>query len=94
MAGSSARSRDDGSGWQLEKISGSQRTKGRFFDDGEKRAIYLGSGYVNDNKPKPYGSGPESDQVGYAFRTGANEWRIEFPAPYYESNLDIIEFKR
>ncbi|RUU73976.1 DUF4893 domain-containing protein, partial [Mesorhizobium sp. M7A.T.Ca.TU.009.01.3.1] len=27
---------DDGSGWRLEKISGSQRTKGRFFDDGEK----------------------------------------------------------
>ncbi|ESX16112.1 DUF4893 domain-containing protein [Mesorhizobium sp. M1148] len=85
---------DDGSGWQLEKVSGSQRTKGRFFDDSEKRAIYLGSGYVNDNKPKPYGSGPESDQVGYAFRTSANEWRIEFPAPYYESKLDIIEFKR
>ena len=85
---------DDGAGWQLEKVSGSQRTKGRFFDDGEKRAIYLGTGYVNENKPKPYGKGPESDMVGYAFRTGANEWRIEFPAPYYESKLDIIEFKR
>jgi len=22
------------------------------------------------------------------------EWRIEFPAPYYESKLDIMEFKR
>lgn len=32
---------DDGSGWILEKLTGSQRTKGRFFDDGEKRAIYL-----------------------------------------------------
>ena len=85
---------DDGSGWRLEKISGSQRTTGRFFDDGEKRAIYLGSGYVNDNKPKPYGSGPESDQVGYAFRNSANAWRIEFPAPYYESHLDIMELKR
>lgn len=85
---------DDGSGWRLEKISGSQRTTGRFFDDGEKRAIYLGSGYVNDNKPKRYGSGPESDQVGYAFRNSANAWRIEFPAPYYESHLDIMELKR
>jgi hypothetical protein len=43
---------------------------------------------------KPYGSGPESDQVGYAFRTGANAWRIEFPAPYYDSMLDILEFRR
>jgi len=85
---------DDGSGWRLEKVSGSQRTKGRFFDDGEKRAIYLGSLSVNDDPAKPYGSGPQSDQVGYAFRNSASEWRIEFPAPYYESKLDIMEFKR
>ncbi|WP_376704100.1 DUF4893 domain-containing protein [Mesorhizobium sp. ISC25] len=85
---------DDGSGWRLEKITGSQRTKGRFFDDGEKRAIYLGSFHVNDDPAKPYGSGPESDQVGYAFRNSAGEWRIEFPAPYFESKLDILEFKR
>ncbi|WP_296741734.1 DUF4893 domain-containing protein [Mesorhizobium sp.] len=85
---------DDGSGWKLEKTSGSQRTTGRFFDDGEKRAIYLGSFSVNNDKAKPYGSGPESDQVGYAFRNSATEWRIEFPAPYYESKLDIMEFRR
>ncbi|TIP00674.1 MAG: DUF4893 domain-containing protein [Mesorhizobium sp.] len=85
---------DDGSGWRLTKISGSQRTTGRFFDDNDMRAIYLGSFSVNDDKPKPYGSGPESDQVGYAFRNSATEWRIEFPAPYYESKLDIMEFKR
>lgn len=85
---------DDGSGWRLEKISGSQRTQGRFFDDNEKRAIYLGSGSVNNDRAKPYGSGPQTDQVGYAFRTSASEWRIELPAPYYESKLDIIEFKR
>lgn len=85
---------DDGSGWRLEKTTGSQRTKGRFFDESTKRAIYLGVGYVNSDPAKPYGSGPKTDQVGYAFRTGASEWRIEFPAPYYESKLDIIEFKR
>ena len=85
---------DDGSGWMLEKLSGSQRTKGRFYDDGEKRLIYLGSFFVDGDPAKPYGSGPESDQVGYAFRTGPAGWRIEFPAPYYESKLDILEFKR
>jgi hypothetical protein len=85
---------DDGSGWVLEKISGSQRTKGRFYDDGEKRSIYLGSFYVAGDPVKPYGDGPKTDQVGYAFRNGADAWRIEFPAPYYESKLDIIEFKR
>lgn len=85
---------DDGSGWKLEKISGSQRTTGRFYDDNDKRLTYLGSQYVNDEVPKPYGSGPETDQVGYAFRTGAKEWRIELPAPYYESKLDILEFRK
>ncbi|WP_394892556.1 DUF4893 domain-containing protein [Mesorhizobium sp. AaZ16] len=85
---------DDGSGWMLEKVSGSQRTKGRFFDDGEKRLIYLGSFHVAGATAKPYANGPESDQVGYAFRAGPQGWRIEFPAPYYESKLDILEFRR
>ena len=85
---------DDGSGWKLEKTSGSQRTTGRFYDDGEKRLIYLGSFHVAGEAAKPYGSGPESDQVGYAFRTGPTEWRIEFPAPQYESKLDILELRR
>lgn len=85
---------DDGSGWLLEKTSGSQRTKGRFYDDGERRLIYLGSFFVAGEAPKPYGSGPGSDQVGYAFRTGERAWRIELPSPYYESKLDIMEFRR
>ncbi len=85
---------DDGSGWMLEKTTGSQRTKGRFFTDSDTRLTYLGSFHVNDDPPKPYGSGPESDQAGYAFRTGEEEWRIEFPAPFYESKLDILEIRR
>ncbi len=85
---------DDGSGWLLEKTSGSQRTKGRFYDDAERRLIYLGSFFVSGDAPKPYGSGPESDQVGYAFRTAEKAWRIELPSPYYESKLDIMEFRR
>lgn len=85
---------DDGSGWRLEKLTGSQRTVGRFFDDGDKRLIYLGSFYVAGNKVLPYGSGPDSDQVGYAFRTGPASWRLELPAPRYESKLDIMEFRR
>ena len=85
---------DDGSGWMLEKVSGSQRTKGRFYTESDTRLIYLGSFHVAGDPAKPYGSGPESDQVGYAFRSGPQAWRIEFPAPYYESKLDILEFQR
>jgi len=85
---------DDGAGWMLEKTSGSQRTSGRFYDDGQQRMIYLGSFFIAGDQPRPYSSGPDSDQVGYAFRTGEAEWRIEFPKPYYESKFDILEFKR
>lgn len=85
---------DDRSGWMLEKLSGSQRTKGRFYTDGDRRLVYLGSFFVAGDLVKPYGSGPEGDQVGYAFRTGPAEWRIELPSPYFESKLDVMEFRR
>ncbi|MDP3896149.1 MAG: DUF4893 domain-containing protein [Mesorhizobium sp.] len=85
---------DDGSGWTLQKLTGSQRTKGRFFTDSDTRLTYLGSGAVNDDPFPAYGTGPDSDQAGYAFRTGASSWRIELPAPRYESRLDILEFRR
>lgn len=85
---------DDGSGWMLEKLTGSQRTKGRFYTESDTRLIYLGSFYVAGDPVKPYGSGPQSDQVGYAVRTGPSEWRIELPLPEYESTLDVLEFRR
>lgn len=51
---------EDGSGWRLQKISGSQRTTGRFFDDGEKRAIYLGSFSVKTTRPSPMAAAPKA----------------------------------
>ena len=85
---------DDGSGWMLAKLSGSQRTTGRFYDDGDKRLIYLGAFSVNEGPAKRYSSGLESDQIGYALHTGDDAWRIEFPAPYFDSKFDILELKR
>lgn len=85
---------DDGSGWTLTKLTGSQKTKGRFFTDSDTRQTYLGTFAVNDDPFPAYGKGPESDQVGYAFLMSPRSWRIEFPAPYYESKLDILEFRR
>ncbi len=85
---------DDGSGWRLTKLTGSQRTSGRFFTDNDQRLTYLGSLFVAGEQPPRYGAGPQSDQAGLAFRTGPRAWRIEFPAPRYESKLDILEFRR
>ncbi|MGH6859487.1 MAG: DUF4893 domain-containing protein [Phyllobacterium sp.] len=85
---------DDGSGWMLEKTSGSQRTKGRFYTESDKRLTYLGSGFVAGEQPKKYGAGVDSDEVGYAYRTAQDEFRIEFPAPARESLMDILQLKR
>jgi hypothetical protein len=85
---------DDGSGWMLEKTSGSQRTKGRFYTDSDTRLTYLGVGYVSGETPGKYGGGPDIDQAGYAYRTGKNGFHIEFPEPARESLLDILELKR
>jgi len=85
---------DDGSGWVLEKVSGSQRTKGRFYDVDDKRLAYLGSYFASGDTPKPYGSGKDTDQFAYTFRTGPKSLRMEFPGPAFESHLDIIELRR
>jgi hypothetical protein len=85
---------DDGSGWRLEKLTGSQRTVGRFFDETETSLTYLGSFFVAGDEPPAYGADPDSDQVGRAFRSGPDRWRIEFPLPRYESRFDILEFRR
>ncbi|WP_312798537.1 DUF4893 domain-containing protein [Tianweitania sp.] len=84
---------DDGAGWFLSKINGSQRTQGRFYDDNDLRLTYLGTQFVEGEQPKRYGTYADADQVGYAFRT-AKGFRIEFPAPVFESKLDILELRR
>jgi hypothetical protein len=85
---------DDGSGWMLEKTSGSERTRGRFYTESDNRLTYLGVGYVAGEKPRNYSVGPDVDQVGYVYRTAKNEFRIELPAPARESVVDILELKR
>lgn len=85
---------DDGSGLVVEKLTGSQRTRGRLYAEGDRRLVYLGAGYYNDDPPLAYGLGARSDEPGYVLRGGANEWRIEFPSPAYESNFNVLEFRR
>ena len=85
---------DDGSGWKLEKLSGSQRTTGRFFTESDTALTYLGAFYVAGDDAPAYGATDDSDQVGRTFRDGETSWRIEFPLPRYESKFDILELRR
>jgi Domain of unknown function (DUF4893) len=85
---------DDGSGWYLEKISGSQRLTGRFFTESDTRLIFVGAGHVNDDPPRKYGDDPKEDQVAVVTRRGKNKVLLEFPAPQYESKLDVLQLQR
>ena len=85
---------DDGSGWKLEKLTGSQRTSGAFYSDSDKRLTYIGAAHYADEKPKRYASDPDRDQVAYVLRPDEKRVRLEFPSPKYESTLDILELER
>lgn len=86
---------DDGSGWQLDKLTGSQRTKGAFYTLSDTRLAYLGVLYYgHDAKPGSYGKDPKQDQVAVVERRGKNSLVLLFPAPHYESKLDILVMER
>ncbi len=78
----------------LEKISGSQRTKGRFFIMGDTRLAYLGAGFVAGEKSRRYNEDPKENQVAYMERRGRNRLVLMFPAPQYESKFDILVLEK
>jgi hypothetical protein len=86
--------REDGTGWFLEKTSGSQRTQGHFYDDGPTRLTYVGAGHVAGEAPRTYGQVATENQVAFAERRAANRITLMFPEPHYESKLDILVLER
>ena len=85
---------DDGAGWRLEKITGSQRTSGRFYTLSATRLAFVGAGHYHDEQPRRYGEAAERDQVAIAERRGEKRIILMFPAPKFESKLDILVLER
>jgi hypothetical protein len=86
---------DDGAGLRLEKLSGSQRTGGTFYDlADETRLGYAGAGWVAGEAPMRYGTDPERNQVGYLVVLGPERMRLELPLPQVESKFDILDLRR
>lgn len=85
---------DDGAGWRLEKVSGSQRTTGRFYTVSDTRLVYLGAMHTSLEPAMAYGTQAERNQLGIVERPATNRLRIEFPKPAFESSLDILELQR
>lgn len=88
-------------GFEFEKLSGSQRTKGKITYR-EGRAVYVGMGHVADASPLAYADLPDdfvSDgriqtNVAVFERISATRARLMFPAPAVESDFDILELTR
>jgi len=85
---------DDGAGWMLQKLSGSQRTQGRFYTQDDTRLVYVGTGYIAGEAPAKYGKDAARDQVAIATRRAANRLVLEFPRPAVESLLDVMVLER
>jgi hypothetical protein len=85
---------DDGAGWVLEKLSGSQRTKGRLYTLSDTRLAYLGAGHYAYEDPRDYGEEATRDQVAFVERRGPQRIVVLFPAPQFESKLDVLLLER
>ncbi len=85
---------DDGGGWFVEKRSGSQRLTGRLYTKSDTELVFVGAGHVNDDPPRKYGQDPKEDQVAIVTRRGKDKLVLEFPAPQYESKLDVMVLER
>ena len=85
---------DDGAGWRLDKLTGSQRVSGRFYDDGETRMVFAGALSMADEPRQAYGRPGARNQVAVAVRPGPDRLRLEFPEPEVESVFDVMELER
>lgn len=86
---------DDGAGLALQKLTGSQRTNGTFYDINDKKLAYVGAVSLGDaNKVTKYGESQESNEVGYLIPVSAKRMRLELPSPMVESNFDVLELRR
>jgi len=85
---------DDGAGLRLEKLTGSQRTGGTFYDVGETRLGYAGAQALGNEKTIPrYGAKRERNQAGYLMPISRDRMRLEFPRPT-NAEFEILELRR
>jgi hypothetical protein len=85
---------DDGVGWFLKKVTGSQRTQGRFYTQSATRMIYLGAGHIWDEPPRKYGDKADENMVAVVERLGKNRLVLQFPKPFVESDFDLLVLER
>lgn len=79
-------------GDRLEKLTGSQRQAGRILPPEGRRAAFLGTLALGDERGQVgYGRDRLRDVAGWVERVGPARWRVAMPYPAYESLLDVLE---
>lgn len=82
-------------GLKFSKLTGSQRPAGLLFPDTDRRMVLLGSLSLGDEPPaRSYGLNPDRDVVAVFERLKGGGFRLAFPRPAVESDLDLIELRR
>lgn len=76
------------------KLDGSQRPSGMIYPDSEARGVMLGTLSLGDEgRGIAYGRDRSRDVAGLVERIGERRWRVVFPYPAFESELDLIELR-
>jgi hypothetical protein len=71
---------------------GPQRPVGRIFPEGSRRMVFLGTLQLGDEQGTlRYGHDKARDLAAVVERVGPHRWRLAFPAPHFESTLDVVE---
>lgn len=74
------------------KMTGSQRPVGRLFAENDRRMVFLGTLQLGDEQGTlRYGHDATRDMAGFLERIGESRWRLVFPAPRFESVIDVLE---
>lgn len=85
---------------QFVKLTGSQRPVGYIYDAppdheaDDNHGVFLGTLVLGDEKSLvPYGTHEDRDEAGRVQKLGQNRWRIIFPKPFYEADMNIIDLQ-
>jgi hypothetical protein len=77
---------------RLVKRTGSQRPVGILYDESPRRMVFIGTLVLGDEeRPLDYGFDRERDMIGALERVGERRWRLVFPRPNFESDIDVLE---